>query len=78
MIVLILAVAGLIALFELPRLYRNQLWGELATVILFLLAGLAIALPTAMGIFVPSPIKPLEAMFMPIYEAIKAALVPAP
>ncbi|MGE5485429.1 MAG: hypothetical protein ACM3X4_10465 [Ignavibacteriales bacterium] len=60
-----------IILFEVPGLIRKKMWGELAAFSVYLLIGMALSIPQAMGIRLPNPTKTIEALFKPLAEWLK-------
>ncbi len=70
MVLLVLLFISII-LFEAPGLIREKMWGELAAFSVYLLIGMALSIPQAMGIRLPNPTKTIEALFRPLAELLK-------
>jgi len=66
-ILVILAFLGIIGI-EVPGLVKKKMWLELIAFSVLLLAGMALSIPQALGIQVPSPNKPFELLFKPLVD----------
>ncbi|SFR00233.1 hypothetical protein [Desulfoscipio geothermicus] len=66
-ILVILAFLGIIGI-EVPGLVKKKMWRELIAFSVLLLVGMALSIPQALGIQVPSPNKPIELLFKPLVE----------
>ncbi|MBF7082417.1 hypothetical protein IT084_05415 [Desulfallas sp. Bu1-1] len=66
-VLLVLVFLGIIWL-EVPGLVRKKMWRELAAFAVFLLIGMALSIPQALGIELPNPNRPIEVLFKPLAE----------
>lgn len=60
-----------IILWEAPGLVRKKMWPELAAFAAYLLLGMALSFPQALGVELPNPTRACEALFKPISELLK-------
>jgi len=61
---------GIVAL-EVPGLVRRKMWGELAAFAAYLLMGMALTIPQALGVRLPNPTKAIEVVFEPLIRLLK-------
>jgi len=67
--VVLIALAGAaVALYEVPKLYRQQMWREIAAFGIFLLVGMALSVALTLGLHVPNPTQLIEAVFAPFVK----------
>lgn len=66
-ILLLLLFLGIIWL-EVPGLVKKKMWRELIAFSVFLITGMALSIPQVLGIAVPNPSKPVEALFKPLVQ----------
>ncbi|HHV79933.1 MAG TPA: hypothetical protein GXX40_10060 [Firmicutes bacterium] len=71
MVALLILAFIAITLFEVPSLIKKKMWGELAAFSVYLLIGMALTIPQALGIRLPNPTKTIEALFRPLAELLK-------
>lgn len=71
MILLLLLLFAGVVLMEVPGMVKNNMWRELAVFFIFLVVGMALSIPQALGVKIPSPTKPIEALFRPLSELLK-------
>lgn len=71
MIFLLIAVFLIIIFIDVPRLVKERMWRELAAFSVFLLIGMALAIPQAIGKKVPNPNTLIEALFKPAADWLK-------
>ncbi|MDA8212372.1 MAG: hypothetical protein M0021_10930 [Clostridia bacterium] len=71
MIVLLITAFLIIILIDVPRLVKGRMWRELAAFSVFLLIGMALAIPQTLGKKVPNPNTLIEAIFKPAVEWLK-------
>ncbi|PYI55137.1 hypothetical protein [Paenibacillus flagellatus] len=67
-ILLVLAVAGAAAAFELPAMWRKRWRKEAAAYALLLAAGIAISIAAVLEADVPSPLLFMQMVFKPIHD----------
>ncbi|MBM7856120.1 hypothetical protein JOC37_002550 [Desulfohalotomaculum tongense] len=66
-VALLLVFLGIIWL-EVPGLVQKKMWRELIAFSVFMLIGMALSIPQVLGIPVPTPNKPIEALFKPFTQ----------
>lgn len=71
MIALLLILFTGIILFEVPGLVKKKMWRELAAYSVYMTVGMVLCILVVLGIEVPNPAKPLEALFKPLTELLK-------
>ncbi|NPV71553.1 MAG: hypothetical protein HPY55_13090 [Firmicutes bacterium] len=71
MVGLLIALFAGIVLFEVPGLVKKKMWRELAAFSIYLLIGMALSIPQALGVRLPNPTKAIEALFRPLSELLK-------
>ena len=71
MIVLLLMLFIGIILFEVPALVKGKMWRELTAFSVYLLVGMALSIPTLLGVKLPNPTKAIVALFKPLTELLK-------
>ncbi len=71
MIALLIILFTGIILFEVPVLVKKKMWRELAAFSAYLLIGIALSIPQALGVKLPNPLKAIEALSRPIWELLK-------
>lgn len=71
MVVLLLLLFAAIVLSEVPDIVRRKMWGELAAFCLYLLIGMVLSIPQALGLSLPSPTAAIEVLFSPLSVLLK-------
>lgn len=70
----ILVFAAIIA-WEVPRLYREKMWRELAVFFVLVIAGIVLSFGQIFDWPLPNPTSILEAVFRPVSKFIEDILV---
>jgi len=65
MAILVVLAFLVIAALEVPGLVKKRMWRELAVFLVLLLFGMALSIPQALGLPVPSPNDPVEIILKP-------------
>lgn len=71
---IILILALLVALYELPPLIKGRMWREIFTFLMLLALGVFLASTQALDIKIPNPVKGIEYIFSPVSEWVDKVL----
>jgi len=72
LVTFLLLIFTVIIWFELPKLIKNKMWGELIAFSILMLIGMSLSIAQTVGINLPNPTKGLEALYKPLAELLKS------
>lgn len=70
----IIVVAGMIALFEVPAIWRQGLKKELGIFVTFLLAGAGLSIALVLRVKLPNPLEWMETVYKPLSDLLMSIL----
>jgi len=68
MVIVVVLVFLVIIALEVPGLVKEKMWRELTAFAVLLSFGMALSIPQALGLQLPSPNAPIELIFKPFAE----------
>lgn len=68
MVILVILAFVAITAIEAPGLVKDNMWRELAAFAAFIVLGMGLCIPLALGLAIPSPNLPLEIIFKPLAQ----------
>jgi hypothetical protein len=71
LLLLVIAAFALIIFTEVPPLVKQKMWRELIAFSVFLIIGMMLSIPQALGIKIPSPNNAIEVIFRPFSGILK-------
>lgn len=60
-----------IVLFEVPKLVKQRMWGELIAFSIFMIIGMFLSISISLDMRIINPAKGMEAVFSPISNMIR-------
>jgi hypothetical protein len=60
-----------VILIEVPGMLKKNMRRELIAFFVLIALGMALSIPQALGVKIPSPTKPIEALFRPLSKLLK-------